>query len=289
VRDVARREYDEQRAAAQRESDRKIADQARRQIDATVDARFQAMGQRIDDKLMTPLRRLSLEPTWLLNETTDHRLVVRARLAGDMQLAAHTPRPQAYSDSLASVQIHQSALNNAFSHMGLAGKTWLAPELFRHISHLLNLPAADAPENIPANMKLTFAARDCLLANCVNDRIELCLRLDELEMDGHEWRDLVVRAFYAPEQADRTVRLVRDGTVQLTAQRLTPRSQIMLRGLFSRIFARDEGWTLLEGQWETNAGLKDAEVTQFEIEDGWINIAIGPVRPAGAPITARAK
>jgi hypothetical protein len=247
------------------------------------------MGKRIDEKVMTPLRRLSLEPTWMLNETTDHRLVVRARLAGDMQLAAHTPRPQAFADSLASAQIHQSALNNAFSQMGLAGKTWPAPDLFRHLSQLLNLPAGDAPDNIPASMRVTFAPRDCLLATCVNDRIELCLRLDELEMDGHQWRDLVVRVFYAPEQADRTVRLVRDGTVQLSAQRLTPRSQIMLRGLFSRIFARDGGWTLLDGQWDTNPGLKDVEVTQFEIEDGWINIAIGPIRPAGAPITARAK
>jgi hypothetical protein len=288
VRDVARREYDEQKAAARRESEQKIADQARRQIDETVDARFQAMGQRIDEKVMTPLRRMSLEPTWLLNETTDHRLVVRARLAGDMHLAAHTPRPRAYSDSLASVQLHQSALNNAFSQMGLAGKTWPAPELFRHIGHLLNLPAEKVPENIPASMRLTFAARDGLQATCRNGRIELCVRLDELEMDGHQWRDLVARAFYVPEKSGRTVRLVRDGTVQLSAQRLTPRSQIMLRGLFSRIFARDEGWTLLEGQWETNPGLKDAEVSQFEIEDGWINIAIGPVRP-GVPATARAK
>jgi hypothetical protein len=51
-----------------------------------------------------------------------------------------------------------------------------------------------------------------------------------------------------------------------------------VRGLFSRIFTRDGRWTLLDGQWETNPALKDAEITQFTIHDGWISAALGPRR-----------
>ncbi len=66
--------------------------------------------------------------------TSEDRAVMRFRLAGQEQLAAYTPRPRAPSDSLVSLQVHQSALNNALERLELDGRTFQLPELFEHLA-----------------------------------------------------------------------------------------------------------------------------------------------------------
>ena len=63
-----------------------------------------------------------IDPTSIGMETSADRLTMRLRLAADHQLGAHTPRPRAPSDSLASFQIHESAFNNLVSQLDLNGR-----------------------------------------------------------------------------------------------------------------------------------------------------------------------
>ena len=55
-------------------------------------------------------------------KSTPERVVARVRVAGDDQLGSHTPRPRALSDSLASVQVHETAMTNLAVTLGLDGK-----------------------------------------------------------------------------------------------------------------------------------------------------------------------
>ena len=48
---------------------------------------------------------------------------VRLRLASDHQLSGHTPRPRAMAGSLASLQVHESLLNNVLEQLRLEGRT----------------------------------------------------------------------------------------------------------------------------------------------------------------------
>ena len=50
------------------------------------------------------------------------RMTLRGRLASPDQLASNTARPQARADSLLSIQVHESAMNNFVSQLGLEGR-----------------------------------------------------------------------------------------------------------------------------------------------------------------------
>ena len=70
-------------------------------------------------------------------KSTPERVVARVRVAGEDQLGSHTPRPRALSDSLASVQVHESAMNNLAVTLGLDGKRYTAAELQDNTSRAL--------------------------------------------------------------------------------------------------------------------------------------------------------
>ena len=76
-----------------------------------------------------PLTSAGVELTPIELSTTAERVVARLRVAGEEQLAGHTPRPRAPSDSLASIQVHESALTNAAMSLELEGQRLSAKEL----------------------------------------------------------------------------------------------------------------------------------------------------------------
>lgn len=287
MRDYALGQHDRTKADAEREIEWKVADRARSQFDATAAQELAAVNRQLDQAVLIPLRRMSLTPSWMLAETTGRRLTVRVRLANDEQLGAHTPRPRAPSDSLASLQVHQTAFNNLLDRLDLAGRKFTAHELYRHVAEKLNRPACDVPDTVPEDLALTFAPRDAMRISCTGGRIELRLMLTELHFENKRWSDLLVRAYYRPQPALQTVELVRDGVVHLKGERLSHHSQIMLRGLFSRMFPRDGGLAILKDELAANRGLRGLAITQFDVVDGWIGIAVGPAKNA-PPAVARA-
>jgi hypothetical protein len=284
VREYARGEHDRSREAARRESEGQIRSAAGGRIDSAVQSQLGEVNEALDSRLLDVLRGLSLEPQWMLAETTEQRLTARLRLASDAQLGAHTPRPRAPSDSLASLQVHETALNNLLEGLQLAGRTFTALELCQLIGERLNLSNVSPPEGIRDDLKFTFAAEDAVQVKCEAGRIEIALRLAELTLEGKRWRNLLVRAYYRAEAAGPNVEIVRDGSIQLAGERLSPRSQIVLRGLFSRVFDRDARFG--PGDLFDRPELTGLGVTQFVVQDGWIGVAIGPRRMGDEAVVA---
>ena len=62
------------------------------------------------------------------------RLIARYRLAGTNHLGAFTPRPQAPSDTMLSVQVHESMLNNTIDKLALSGKRTKLRQLYRELA-----------------------------------------------------------------------------------------------------------------------------------------------------------
>ena len=284
VREYARGEHDRSHAAARRESEGQIRAAAGGQIDSAVDAQLGEINQALNARLLDVLRGLSLEPQWMLAETTEQRLTARLRLASDAQLGAHTPRPRAPSDSLASLQVHESALNNLLEGLQLSGRTFTALELCQLIGERLHLADVSPPEGVRDDLTFTFAAEDAVQVKCEAGRIEIALRLAELRLEGKRWRNLLVRAHYRAEAAGPNVEIVRDGSIQLAGERLSPRSQIVLRGLFSRVFDRDARFG--PGDAFDRPEMAGLGVTQFVVQDGWIGVAIGPRRMGDEAVVA---
>ncbi len=276
VNSVARSQHVQHQPAANAEIRAKIYHQAKSRIDHETEERLSEVTERLHTKLLEPMRRLRLDPVMIDAETTEERVNIRIRLAGEEQLGSHTPRPRAPSDSLASVQLHESAINNSLDRLDLDGRTFTLPELSQHVARRLNNEGWLQLGPDHEEVSITFATANAVSVRCEDGRICVTLLIDRLTHERRVWRDFQVQAFYRPETKGLSAELVRDGVIQLSGDRLPLGSQIALRGIFVRIFARRRPWDLMPEPIAENPKLADLEVTQFAIDDGWIGLALGP-------------
>ena len=282
----ARSQHESKRCESNREVERKVAVQAKSRIDAEADARLSKVSERLRDRILGPLAAMSLGPEIIEANTSPRRLTVRLRVGDEDQLGGNTPRPWAPSDSLASFQVHESAMNNVIAKLELDGRTFTLPELRGWVAKRLNRPEIAERETDHDDTTITFAARDAVTVRCQDGRIILTLDIVELVRPPHAWTDFKVRAFYRPEIDGQSAKLVRDGVVHLIG-RMNTRSQIGLRGLFGTFFSRDKPLDLSPERLSTDPRMADLAVRQFAISDGWIGVAVGPKRRGVPPEVAR--
>ena len=128
------------------------------------------------------------------------------------------------------------------------------------------------------DVSITFAAENAVRARCEDGRIELSLAVARLTSENRTWKNFVVRVFYQPRVEGLQARLVRDGTVQLLGNRLNAASQIALRGIFSKAFAKDRDLVLVDPKWSFDERTRDLAFSQFVIQDGWIAVAVSEPR-----------
>lgn len=275
ARSIAKNQYDAAQPAAKAEVENKISQRAQSTLDQQVAARMEQARRDFQTKLLDPLRKLKVDPTPVEFETTRDRLITRYRLAGRDQVAAHTPRPQAPGDSLLSVQMHETAINNMIYHLNLAGRKVELTELYREVTSLFMREAKAPPEDIPSGVFVTFEDEDAVRVDCEDGRVTLLIRIRELEHNGKSWKNFAVRGHYAPSSDQLEANLVRDGVVELLGVRRAG-DQIALRAIFSRVLSRNRKLNLVNEQLAQAPELQDQQVTQFAIQYGWIGVALGP-------------
>jgi len=210
--------------------------------------------------------------------TTTNRLIARYRLAGINQLGAFTPRPQAPSDTMLSVQVHESMLNNTIDNLGLAGKRTKLRQLYRDLADVFDRSDVQVPDDIPDRITVQFADANPVRVRCQNGRLLLSLKIAELKNRRNSWRHFEVRAEYVPDSTDLHANLVRDGVIQLIGKRLGIGDQIALRTIFSRVLSKDQPFNIINSKLAKHPALADLNVNQFVIANGWIGVAIGPNR-----------
>ena len=277
---IARSQHEQKHAEISQELRQKVALRARRQIDSEVEARLDQVSERLHQRLLRPLEVSRLEPTIIAAETTDQRLTIRMRLAGQDQLGGHTPRPRAPSDSLVSVQVHETAINNMLQRLALDGRTFTLPELSRHVAAQLNCSSLWDVDPAHEDATITFADQDAMAVSLRDGRVRLRLAIAKLSKSPQQWRDFTVLVDYRPQVAGRSARLVRDGIVQLGGRPIATGQQIALRGIFARAFSSRRGWNLTPERLATEEKFAELTVTQFVIDDGWLGVALGPQRPS---------
>jgi hypothetical protein len=287
MKGMARSRHDQQSPEFRREIKRKVASKARKRIDAEVDAQLGEVSQRLRRQVLEPLGALSLDPTMVSSETTERRFTMRLRLAGDDQLGGHTPRPRAPSDSLASFQVHETAMNNALERLELDGRTFALPELWKHIADRLNQPQTWETDPDDDDVTIAFAKQDAVGVRCQDGRVMLSLSIAKLRKPPRSWRDFQVRILYRPEVHGRSAELVRDGRIHVSGKRLRRLSRATLVGVFAKIFREERPVILSPERLLSDPKLADLAVTQFVIVDGWIGVALGPQRTAQQAALAR--
>ena len=280
LRNIARSQHARKLDEAGREVRQKVARMARQRIDSEVETRVGELSGRLRERVLDPLEALRLDATIIGAETTQRRLTVRLRLAGQDQLGGHTPRPRAPSDSLASFQVHETAINNMLERLALEGRTFTLPDLSGYVAGQLNCAALWEIPPEHENVTITFARQDALGVRLQDGRVVLSLSIAKLSKSPRRWKDFKVFVFYRPRVSGRAAKLVRDGSIQLGGQRTSFGEQVALRGIFSKTFSRRRLWKLTPERLATDPKLADVSVTQFVIEDGWIGLALGPSQVA---------
>lgn len=282
VRNIARTQHDDSRAEATREVNGRIISRACREVDAQAEPRFVEMAERVRARIWEPLVGLGLEPTPVALETTPAQATVRLRLAGTGQLAAHTPRPRAPDDALLSLQLHDSAVNNAVERLGLAGRTMSIESLITLICERLGIPPR-IPEDLPEGVSITFAAREPLRVECRDGLVHVRVALDALESGRRNWYDIEARVTYRPAGAAAQVLLEREGPVQLSGPGHQGRMEIALRTIFGKVFAKERPVRLLPESIATHPRLADARAVQATCAEGWFALALAAIAQAETP------
>ena len=97
-------------------------------------------------------------------------------------------------NSLLSVQVHESALNNTLEQLKLEGKRYEIRELYRELADAFNRTELEIPEEVPEGVYVQFASRNAIRVQCDDNRVVLTLRIAELKRDRRN-----IRAFSACE------------------------------------------------------------------------------------------
>lgn len=278
VESIALDQHAEKRVPAQREAAAKVSWQVERGLDQELDLHLRTANEKLNNYCVNPLSKLGLAPDLIELQSNEARAIMRVRVAGDNQLASHTPRPRAYSDNVASVQVHQSAVNNILERLGFQGRTFTAAELYQFAVAELYVPDVVDPAQIPSDIEVKFAKVDPISIHCANGHIELRLAIEELRRGSKTWRDFVVRTEFKTAVVDGATCFVRDGMIHLSGNKLSTTSQIALRTVFAKIFADEMCLPLWPEQLRSDKRFEDLDIAQVDIRDGWIGMAVGPRR-----------
>jgi hypothetical protein len=201
---------------------------------------------------------------------------MQLRLANLDQLAAHTPRPSAPADSVISMQVHETAINNALAGLQLEGRRFTMPELHAFLSEKLGRKGAAPPEDLPARAKVEFAKHDSIHVSFVDDRLELVLNFRELGHGRDKIQNFQVHAYYRPQLDGLAVMLIRDDSLQFSGPNLKTGARVVLHSVMGKLFGKGQEIGVVRKALEADKRLSGLMVTQLVIDDGWMALALGP-------------
>lgn len=278
ARSVARQQHAQKQLEAEWEVEGRMARRIEQKLDSELNTRIRQAEKEWTSRIAQPLEDLRLGPTPVAMETTTQRLIARYRIAGATQLAANTARPLAPSDSVLSVQLHASAINNFIEQLGLDGKTYKLEELFLHLTKAMGQANAEIPEDMPTNIHVRFADKDSLRLDIVNREALLTVRLAEIRQGKSKWKNVQVRGHFAPKVNGLHAELERTSYVELKGDGLRKLGggQVVLRIAFTSVLSRVSNIPLMHPKLSTHPKMQNYEIRQFVLEDGWIGLALGP-------------
>lgn len=281
VRGFALSKYEETREETRHLTTSRMERQIADGIDTQLETEIVSKTERLTDQLLGPLARLRLAPTVVDLQTDEDRLSARYRLAGDWQLAAYTPRPRAMSDALLSVQVHQSALNNTFERLAPKNEPQAIRDVATELLQMFGQSTDNLPDDLPSDVRVQFSNTRPVTTEIKDDRLWLTFRIVRLTRDGGlDLRHFIVRACFRGERDGLQARLVRDGSLSIKGARMSMGQRVTVRAIFNKILSENRPLPLTANRLAENPSMAETEISQLELRDGWIAMAITPQRIA---------
>lgn len=277
VRAIAMSRYEESAPVARRQSEAITRRQVSEQIGDGVETQINQASDKLASRLLGPLGRLQLDPLVVDLDTTESRLTTRYRVAGDWQLAAFTPRPRALANSVLSMQIHQSLLNNTFEQLLPSESPQPIREMMARVLGIFGVNPERIPGELPENVHIRFASTRPVTVEIEDGLLWLTLRVVRLhDNEGLDLNYFVVRAAFRPEFDGLNARLVREGVVQISGPRMGIRERLPVRAIFTKVLADERPLPLVSEELVQHPVAENLRVGMLELVDGWLCLAICP-------------
>lgn len=284
VRYVAKQEFNDKKPIAKRISQRMIAKQTDDEFNKQLQTNIDRAQEQFDKRLIGPLHSLDLQPMILDMQSTDSRLVARYRVAGVNQIAAFTPRPLAPSESLLSVQLHQSAINNLIAQAIPTDRDWTIRQLADKIAQILQQPPFALPEDTPEDVIIRFMDVHPMTIEFAQGRMWLTLRVASLEQPGRiQLKNFTVRTSYIPTVEGLRASLERDPLISVDGHRLGSKDRFPIRAIFTKVFAGNSAIPMVAESLISNPLAQGMQVSQLQMEQGWLAIAVSDAKEAVEP------
>ncbi|WP_442505120.1 hypothetical protein SH528x_003895 [Novipirellula sp. SH528] len=281
VRSIAASRYDSLEPISNRLAQEKVRDQVGGEIDQRIDKEVKDSARSLSKMVLGPLGALKLDPQVADMQTTNDRLLARYRLAGDWQLGAYTPRPRALRDSLMSVQVHQSAMNNTLEQLVPRDQPRFIADMVGEGMMLFGQNLAVVPDDIPNDVMIQFAKTRPITVEIEDGKLWLTLRIVRLTRgETFDLRRFVVRAAYVPQVEGLRATLVREGHLSISGPSLSMRERLPIRAIFNKVLSPNHGFPLTTELLVSHPAAEKLQISQLELREGWIAMSISEGNPA---------
>ena len=275
VRAIAMAKYEKTAPLAKRESEGIMRREIAEQISGDVEAEISRASDQLANRLLGPLGRLQLDPLVVDLDTSENRLTARYRIAGDWQLAAFTPRPRALSDSVLSVQVHQSLLNNTFEQLLPGDSPQPIRQMMARVLEMFGVDQSLLPGELPADAQIQFASTRPVTVEIEDGLLWLTLRVVSLtDSQGLNLSHFVVRSSYRAEFDGLNAKLVREGVLRISGPGLGFRERLPVRAIFTKVLDDDRPLMLVNEELATHPAAQGLKVGMLDLVDGWLCLAI---------------
>ncbi|TWU02730.1 hypothetical protein [Stieleria varia] len=275
IKVIAEKKYREGSGIAQRIADRRISDSVSEEIEQTIDEKLEQASQRFSETVLGPLNRLNLDPQVIDLSTSPERLIARYRMASSSQLSSFTPRPRAPGDSLMSLQVHQSALNNTLQQ--LVARDDVAPIslIMRDCLDVLGQRDAALPSDLPDDVRIRFTKSRPVTFEFEDGKVWLTMRIIRFESgDRMVLTNFIVRASYVPEINGLDAHLVRDGHLSISGPGMSMRERLPVRAIFNKVLSSSRPLPITSPRLTQLDAADGLVISQLELRDGWLGLAI---------------
>lgn len=281
VRSLAVDRFESLKSATNRIANSRVQRQVADEVDNRVDEAVTNAANRFESTILGPLGQLELDPMVVDMATTEERLLARYRLAGDWQLAAFTPRPRAPRTSLMSVQMHQSAINNTLEQLVPRDEPQTIAQILESGTKLFGFNLGETDSDIPADVSIQFAQTRPITMEIQDGQVWLTMRIVRLtDGDRLDLRRFIVRAAYVPQINGIDASLVRDGHLRISGPSLSMRERLPVRAIFNKVLSANRTIPLVLPQLSEHPAAEGLAVSQLELRDGWLALAISPAEEA---------
>lgn len=226
ARKTALRKAAEKRPAAEALTRKRLQERVSAQLDHEVNTTLKQVNERYYWLWETLLKNESLAVTAVDTFSNDQSLFVSGTFLSEGQLAGNVA-PEVSTESLAAIQIHESALNNAFDQLKLEGRTVAATELKTGMLTVLGehlgivVDFKNSQEDTKVSGSITFATKDPLRVRFTDGKIQLVSHASSFQQGSVKVPGKIMRIHYVPQIEDDRIVFLRNGPIDIEDPQVT--------------------------------------------------------------------